>query len=100
MPDHEPKPSAGKDDPGAPGKLSRREFISHLGGSSLTKHPDQRPKLAAAIVEDAARLAESYLRSDDVGVMMSWALLGRDGTEYVPQGKRDRSCQIFRFGFT
>ena len=44
------------------------------------KHPDQRPKLAAAIVEDAARLAESYLRSDDVGVMMSWALLGRDGT--------------------
>ncbi len=52
------------------------------------KHPDQRPKLAAAIVEDAARLAESYLRSDDVGVMMSWALLGRDGTAYLLSGPR------------
>lgn len=28
------------------------------------------------------------------------ALLGPDTTEYVPEGKRDRSCQIFRFGFT
>jgi hypothetical protein len=28
------------------------------------------------------------------------ALLGSDGTEYVPDGKRDRSCQIFRFGYT
>jgi len=28
------------------------------------------------------------------------AILGRDGTECVPEGKRDRSCQIHRFGFT
>jgi hypothetical protein len=28
------------------------------------------------------------------------AILGVDGTEYVPEGKRDRSCQIHRFGFT
>lgn len=28
------------------------------------------------------------------------AILGTDGTEYVPEGKRDRSCQIHRFGFT
>jgi len=23
-----------------------------------------------------------------------------DLTEYIPQGKRDRSCQIHRFGYT
>jgi hypothetical protein len=28
------------------------------------------------------------------------ALIGPDGTEYLPEGKRDRSCQIHRFGFT
>jgi hypothetical protein len=28
------------------------------------------------------------------------ALLGLDETEYLPEGKRDRSFQIFRFGFT
>ncbi len=28
------------------------------------------------------------------------ALLGTDGTEHVPPGKRDRSCQLHRFGFT
>ena len=28
------------------------------------------------------------------------ALLGTDGTEYIPDGKRDRSCQIHRFGYT
>jgi hypothetical protein len=28
------------------------------------------------------------------------AILGPDATEYLPSGKRDRSCQIFRFGFT
>jgi hypothetical protein len=28
------------------------------------------------------------------------ALLGLDGTEYVPEGKRDRSCQIHYFGFS
>ncbi|TPN46362.1 hypothetical protein [Mesorhizobium sp. B1-1-7] len=27
-------------------------------------------------------------------------ILGTDGLEYVPNGKRDRSCQIHRFGFT
>ena len=35
MPDHEPQPTAGKDDHGAPGKLSRRDFISQLGTSSV-----------------------------------------------------------------
>ncbi len=28
------------------------------------------------------------------------AILGKDGTEYLPEGKRDRSYQIHRFGFT
>ena len=28
------------------------------------------------------------------------ALLGLDGTEYVPEGKRTRSCQIHCMGFT
>jgi hypothetical protein len=28
------------------------------------------------------------------------AILGVDGTEYLPEGKRDRSYQIHRFGFT
>jgi hypothetical protein len=28
------------------------------------------------------------------------AILGPDTTEYIPEGKRDRSCQIHRFGFT
>jgi hypothetical protein len=28
------------------------------------------------------------------------ALIGTDRTEYIPAGKRDRSCQIFKFGFT
>jgi len=28
------------------------------------------------------------------------ALIGVDLTEYVPEAKRDRSCQIHRFGFT
>jgi hypothetical protein len=28
------------------------------------------------------------------------ALIGLDKTEYLPPCKRDRSCQIFRFGFT
>jgi len=27
-------------------------------------------------------------------------LLGTDRVEYVPEGKRDRSYQIHRFGFT
>ncbi|MER8809231.1 hypothetical protein [Mesorhizobium australicum] len=27
-------------------------------------------------------------------------IVGADGIEYVPNGKRDRSCQIHRFGFT
>ncbi|WP_334398841.1 hypothetical protein [Bradyrhizobium sp. AZCC 2289] len=27
-------------------------------------------------------------------------ILGPDGTEYIPTGKRDRSCQIHHFGFT
>jgi hypothetical protein len=31
---------------------------------------------------------------------MKGAILGADMTEYIPEGKRDRSCQIFRFGFT
>ena len=35
MPDHDPTPSAGKDDRGEPSKLSRRDFISHLGTSSI-----------------------------------------------------------------
>jgi xanthine dehydrogenase YagT iron-sulfur-binding subunit len=35
MPDHEPNPSAGNDDTGAVGNLSRRAFISHLGTSGL-----------------------------------------------------------------
>ena len=28
------------------------------------------------------------------------ALLGLDGTEYLPEGKKDRSCQIHRYGFS
>jgi hypothetical protein len=28
------------------------------------------------------------------------AILGKDRAEYLPNGKRDRSCQIHRFGFT
>ncbi|WP_440642025.1 hypothetical protein ACSHT2_13685 [Bradyrhizobium sp. PUT101] len=28
------------------------------------------------------------------------ALIGIDGTEYIPDGKRDRSCQIHKYGFT
>lgn len=28
------------------------------------------------------------------------AILGSDRTEYIPEGKRDRSCQIHRYGFT
>lgn len=35
MPDHEPTAGAGKDDRDAPGKLSRRDFISQLGTSSV-----------------------------------------------------------------
>src|SRR5882762_8124895 len=35
MPDHEIQPSAGKDEPEAPGKLSRRDFLSQLGTSSV-----------------------------------------------------------------
>ena len=27
-------------------------------------------------------------------------LLDPNGTEHVPDGKRDRSCQLYRFGFT
>jgi hypothetical protein len=36
--------------------------------------------------------------SDDLEI--KGALIGADGTEYIPEGKRDRSCQIHRFGFT
>jgi xanthine dehydrogenase YagT iron-sulfur-binding subunit len=53
MPDQS-KPNAGKDDAGAPGKLSRRDFISRLGtssiiagavplGASLTEAADVKP---------------------------------------------------------
>jgi xanthine dehydrogenase YagT iron-sulfur-binding subunit len=35
MPEHEPKPNAGTDGPGAPGSFSRRDFISHFGTSGL-----------------------------------------------------------------
>jgi xanthine dehydrogenase YagT iron-sulfur-binding subunit len=35
MPDEQPTPSAGKDDCGASGKVSRRDFISHLGTSGI-----------------------------------------------------------------
>ena len=35
MLDQDPTPSAGNDDCGAPGKVSRRDFISHLGTSSI-----------------------------------------------------------------
>lgn len=28
------------------------------------------------------------------------AILGRNGEEYIPKGKRDRSCQIHQYGFT
>ena len=35
MPDHEIQPNAGKNEPGAPGKLSRRDFLSQLGTSSV-----------------------------------------------------------------
>ena len=28
------------------------------------------------------------------------AILGPDTAEYIPEGKRDRSCQIHRFGFS
>jgi xanthine dehydrogenase YagT iron-sulfur-binding subunit len=35
MPDHEPQPSAGKDDSGEFGKLSRRDFLSQLGTTGL-----------------------------------------------------------------
>ena len=28
------------------------------------------------------------------------ALIGTDQTEYIPPRKRDRSCQIFKFGYT
>lgn len=34
-PDNDANAGDGKDDPGAPGKLSRRDFISHLGTSSV-----------------------------------------------------------------
>ena len=35
MPDQNPTPSVDQDDCGGPGKLSRRDFISHLGTSSI-----------------------------------------------------------------
>ena len=28
------------------------------------------------------------------------AIIGIDGTEYIPEGKRDRSSQIYGFGYT
>lgn len=35
MPYHEPQPSAGKDESGTPGKLSRRVFLSQIGTTGL-----------------------------------------------------------------
>jgi xanthine dehydrogenase YagT iron-sulfur-binding subunit len=56
MPDHEPPSSAGKDDPGAPGKLSRRVFISHFGASSLVAGS---MSLSTAITRGADAKAEA-----------------------------------------
>jgi xanthine dehydrogenase YagT iron-sulfur-binding subunit len=52
MPDYEPEPSAGKDEPGSSGKLSRRHFISHFGASGL--------------IASSASLSTALAQTDDV----------------------------------
>jgi hypothetical protein len=51
--------------------------------------------------EEHAPNGDMWRRTPSGGELeIKGALLGRDTTEYLPEIKRDRSCQIFRFGFT
>jgi hypothetical protein len=52
--------------------------------------------------EQYASINKGFWRRSPIGgeLEIKGALLGRDGTEYVPPGKRDRSYQIFHYGFT
>jgi xanthine dehydrogenase YagT iron-sulfur-binding subunit len=60
MPDHEPQPSAGKDDPGGFGKLSRRDFLSQLGTTGLVAGS---MSLSSSLAQDAAAKSEADAKS-------------------------------------
>jgi len=48
-------------------------------------------------VEKGRQWRRSFTSGD---LEIKGALIGIDRTEYIPEGKRDRSCQIHRFGYT
>lgn len=53
--------------------------------------------------EEHAEINRGEWRKTPIGgseLEIKGALLGADGSEYLPEGKRDRSCQIHRFGYT
>ena len=52
--------------------------------------------------EEHAEINRGMWRRTPIGseLEIKGGLLGADETEYIPEGKRDRSCQIHRFGYT
>jgi hypothetical protein len=52
--------------------------------------------------EDRAEINRGFWRRSPTSgdLEVKGAIIGRDQTEYVPEAKRDRSCQIHKFGFT
>jgi hypothetical protein len=52
--------------------------------------------------EECAEFNKGEWRKAPIGdeLEIKGALLGTDGTEYLPEGKRNRSCQIHRSGYT
>ncbi|OSI21193.1 hypothetical protein [Bradyrhizobium canariense] len=50
------------------------------------------------LIDGKGRSWRRSFTSDDLEI--KGALIGADQTEYIPASKRDRSCQIHKFGFT
>ncbi|MCK1303900.1 hypothetical protein IVB33_39910 [Bradyrhizobium sp. 24] len=111
-------PKLMSDEPPAPPEkcapMSVEDIKASLEGLSAKVWPRERDDARKPLwVEDQLKVLRWEQSEQDVGKGRQWrrsftsddleikgALIGTDQTEYIPEGKRDRSCQIHRFGFT
>ena len=90
--------------------MSLEDVLASLNAPSAKIWPRERHDHGECLFSDHALEVARWHKSDPNGMWrktpigadleIKGALLGLDGTEYVPEGKRTRSCQIHCMGFT
>jgi hypothetical protein len=105
--------------PRPPKKISRmtsEEIQASLQAPSAKFWPREKDATGELLLagEDAGLVVPRWAQNEQYGeqkgmwrksltgdeLEIKGALLDPNGTEHVPDGKRDRSCQLYRFGFT